>query len=182
MVVNCNPYYLTALMNEFNSALIAMDITCGTSSELYYFPQTKNLPGLHELHGKALVPMSYHLVTGRGGTRIMLNGQCRYTLVLLAANCLFNTLEKAQNIKPNLELMRQSAPPEFQGAINTTELWSMKTIDHTRSALSIVRDMAGPVWPKILEDLRKSERPPASGGYGEYGGTYNKNLPMEEVT
>lgn len=169
MIISCNPYDLTRLMNEFDSALVALDITCGTNSEFHYFPETKNLPGLEELHVKALIPMSYHLVTGRGGIRLMLNGQCRYTLVLLASNCLFNTLERAQNIKPNLDLMRQSAPPEFQEAINTTELWSVKTVDDTRRALSIIRNMAGPMWPKILKDLKKSDKQPA---YGEYGDTY----------
>lgn len=168
MVISWNPYHLTNLINEFNNALVALDIACGTSSELRYLPETKDLPGLNELHVKSLVPMSYHLITGRGGTRLMLCRQCRYTLLLLAANCLFNTLEKAQNIKPNLDLMRPAAPPEYQSAINATEFWSMETVNHTRHALEIVRVMAGPLWSKILEDLHKQGRPPS----GEYGDTY----------
>lgn len=81
---------------------------CATS------PETEDLPGLNPLHANAFVPMSYHLVTGRGCARLMLSGQCRYTLLLLTTNCLFSTLDAAENIRPNLELMRSAAPARFR--------------------------------------------------------------------
>lgn len=122
---------------------------CATS------PETEDLPGLNPLHANAFVPMSYHLVTGRGGTRLMLSGQCRYTLLLLTTNCLFSTLEAAENIRPNLELMRSAAPARFRPAIDMTEKWAARTIAHTKNGLTILRDMTGPLWPKIREDLRR---------------------------
>lgn len=152
-MINYSTAHLVALMRELNSALITLDIACGTNSEFEFIPQTRDLPGLHELHDKALVPMSYHLVTARGATRLMLSHQYRYTLVLLAVNCLFSTLKAAENIRPNLALMRQSAPTQFKGAVNTTEKWAMRTIAHTRNGLKIMRDMVGPLWPNILAEL-----------------------------
>jgi len=144
-----------SILRHLETGLVDLQWACGVSSELIVFRETRRLPGLHELHGRAFVPMSYHIVTALGGVRLILASGSRPSLFFLVASCIISTLDAAEHIAPNIAKMRQNVPPDFRRSVEVADTWARACVEEVQRALQIIRDYAGDRWPILVQEVRR---------------------------
>lgn len=130
---------------------------CGISSELIVMPETRRLPGLHRLHSKAFVPMSYHIATALGALRVILATQPRITLSFLAVSCIINTPDAAEYIVPNINEMREHVSPNYSQSVESADRFARTCVQEVWQALEVVKNQSigAPNWPSLLQDIRR---------------------------
>lgn len=138
-------------------SLVNLQYACAISSELIVIPETRRLPGLHQLHSKAFVPMSYHIVTAIGALRVILTTEPRSTLSFLAVSCIINTLDAAEYIAPNIREMREHVPPNYSKSVEVADQFARACVKEVEEALEVVKNysIGEPNWPGLLKDIRK---------------------------
>ncbi len=151
------PNIAKSALDYLEISLVNLQCACGISSELIVIPETRRLPGLHPLHSKAFVPMSYHIVTALGALRVILATQPRSTLSFLAVSCIINTLDATEHIAPNIKEMREHVSPNYSKSVETTDQFARACVKEVREALEVVKNysIGAPNWPSLLQDIRQ---------------------------
>lgn len=151
------PNIAKSALDYLEISLVNLQCACGISSELIVISETRRLPGLHPLHSKAFVPMSYHIVTALGALRVILTTQPRSTLSFLAVSCIINTLDAAEHIVPNIKEMREHVSPNYSKSVEATDQFARACVKEVREALEVVKNysIGAPNWPSLLQDIRQ---------------------------
>jgi hypothetical protein len=150
------PNIAKSALDHLEISLINLQCACAISSELIVIPETRRLPGLHQLHSKAFVPMSYHIVTALGALRVILTSEPKSTLSFLAVSCIINTLDAAKNIAPNIREMREHVSPKYCKSVEVANQFAHACVKEVQEALEVVKNysIGAPNWPSILKDIR----------------------------
>ena len=154
------PNIAKSTLDHLEISLVNLQCACAISSELIVIPETRRLPGLNPLHGKAFVPMSYHIVTALGALRVILTTEPRSTLSFLAVSCIINTLDAAENITPNIREMREHVSPNYCKSVEAADQFARACVKDVQEALEVVKNysIGAPNWPGLLQDIRQFQQ------------------------
>lgn len=156
------------ILEALRVAMQALQLTCGVSSELYVFPETRNLAGLRELHGQVLVPMSYHLVTAMGAGQIILAGNNRRSLWVLMFGCIMAAEQLSRAMPELIGRMQQAATTAggpaipaaaVSGAVQATQAWAARTMHALQRTFVVAQTALGqPAWTELAREAAELYR------------------------
>lgn len=157
------------VLEMLRTALQALQLTCGISSELYLFPETRAMAGLREFHAQVLTPMSYHLMTAMGAGQIILAGNNRRSLWVLLIACIMAAEQISRAMPESIGRMQAGAPggaipqagakPSAANALQATQAWAARTMHALQRTLVSAQTVLGQrLWTDLTREAAELQR------------------------
>jgi hypothetical protein len=141
-----------------------LEYTSAYSSQLENVPGTFILPGLHEMNVYCIFPISYHLTTAAGATKLIADSEnWTMPMMMVVYNNVKNIIDFMSYFYPYLKEMKDSIE-QYQGepwykwakrSIQKIEEWGSKIESLARNAMNKTEELLG---PEKLQQVRENEQ------------------------
>jgi hypothetical protein len=138
------------VLHSLQQSLLAEEMVCATSSELFHIPDTKNLKGNNEMHTH-LVPAFYHRVTAVGSAYRLKNGEERPTIVQTMTTCIINAENQDKEVRKGLNVMAENATEQWKPFIAVIIQWQAQAESTLKQAKDTLIAM-GVSFPSASEE------------------------------
>ncbi|SDZ58718.1 hypothetical protein SAMN05421736_11957 [Evansella caseinilytica] len=120
-----NHYYWYSIWNLLNESLLAEQMVCSMSTQLFHVPETSDVKGNAEMHSH-LVPASYHRVTAAGSAYRLSQGEFHESIVTTLIACVQKSLEEDADVKKWLFVMRGDVSGYYRQFIEQIIAWQQQ--------------------------------------------------------
>jgi hypothetical protein len=138
---------MASVFHHLQVANRALALGCGISSEFRFLPQTWGFRELNIVHGRYLVPMSYHLYSALGAAELLSTGRGRPSHFPLVVGCMSSIVRLWQNFPSAIANLRTVLGPRYAAVVDQTEQSIRQLVAATQQALAISRSSVEPaIW------------------------------------
>lgn len=116
----------SSVLESLNVSMNGEQMVCSMTTQLFHIPVTKNLEGNAEMHNH-LVPASYHRVTALGCAKRLQSGETHESIIKAMVACVNNGLKQDKEVSKWLKVMRENAPNEYIGFMDSVINWQKQT-------------------------------------------------------
>lgn len=130
--------------------LMAAEVISSIGAQLLFIGETRNLPGLKEIHRKNGA-IAHQLLTSLGCLDRMAHGDWHETVLAALVHSLYATREQMRFQKGRLERTRRTAPKGGMPALENWMSWLHFAEDHLQRAMIIIQQLVGSGrWIQIM--------------------------------
>jgi hypothetical protein len=130
------------VLDLMQKSLYALEIQCSFSTQMKLLEETKNLPGLRELH-KHNYESSYHRTTALGCLYRILNGERHPHVFGIMIRCMIESEEHDAASEKAVTKMKQFARGTAEKWVQTVHEWLEQQSSNLREAMSKTRPLVG---------------------------------------
>jgi hypothetical protein len=130
----------SSILEYLNLSMHGEQMVCSMTTQLFHIPATKDLKGNAEMHDH-LVPASYHRVTALGCAKRLQSGESHESIIKAMVACVNNGLKQDKEVTKWLGVMRENAPSEYKGFMDTVINWQKQTEQSLAYTQQLLRGM-----------------------------------------
>lgn len=130
----------SSVLEYLNYSMNGEQMVCSMTTQLFHIQATQNLKGNAEMHNH-LVPASYHRVTALGCAKRLQSGESHESIIKAMVECVNNGLKQDKEVTKWLGVMRENAPSEYKGFMDTVINWQQQTEKSLAYAQQLLRGM-----------------------------------------